>query len=47
MTVQDLRTAARRYDYRAEGITPDQLKGKGEGALRRAGLVSFIGKMRG
>ena len=47
LKVEELRTLARRYDYKSEGVTPDQLKGKGEGGLRRDNLISLIGKMRG
>ena len=47
MTVPQLRTAARRFDYKSEGVTANQIKGSGEGSLRRDGLIALISKMRG
>ena len=47
LKVPELRTMARRYDYKAEGVTAKQIKGDGEGGLRKDDLISLIGKMRG
>ena len=46
LNVSELRTLARRYDYKSEGVTSRQIKGEGEGGLRKDDLISLISKMR-